>query len=114
MSIELTGESNSDEPSEENSSELDHENAQLSIELLFSRRESGESTVVGSRFQSGQSTVVMNTPKVSTPKLSRAGDSALFRSVKDPDLLHLLASRLLQATRQRDEDTDVEERESVV
>ena len=59
----------------------------------------------------------MGTPKNLTPKVSRAGDSALCRSMKDmkdPDMLHLLAARLLQATRRRDEDIDVEERESVV
>ena len=112
-SIELPGESSSNEPSEVNSCELNHELQQSSTDLLSSRRDSGESTVVGSRWQSGRSTVVMGTPKM-TPKISRAGDSALFHSVKNTDMLHLLAARLLQATRQREEDADVEERESVV
>lgn len=118
VSTELLGESNSDESSDVNCAEPDPKIAPSYAEQLLtdggSRRDSGESTVVGSRWQSGQSTVVMGTPKNMTPKVSRAGDSALFRSMKDPDILHLLAARLLQATRQRDEDVDVEERESVV
>ena len=111
-----SGESNSDETSEVNSFELEPELADLEfspVQLLFgdsSRRESGDSTVVGSRWESGQSTVVMGTPKI-----SRAGDSGLFRSMKDTDMLHLLAARLLQATRERNEDGDGDEiRESVV
>lgn len=115
VSIELPEDSNDDELSEE-SCNLDHEIAQISTDILLpdnSRRGSGESTVVGSRRQSGRSTVIQGTPKL-TPKASRVGDAALFRSVKDIDMLHLLAARLLQATRQRGEDGDVEERESVV
>ena len=118
VSTELPGESKSDQSSDVSCTELDPKIEPPYAEQLLtdggSRRDSGESTVVGSRWQSGQSTVVMGTPKNMTPKVSRAGDSALFRSMKDPDMLHLLAARLLQATRQRDDDVDVEERESVV
>ena len=118
VSTELPGGSNSEESSDENSAELHPEIAPPCAEQLLtdgcSRRGSGESTVVGSRWQSGQSTVVMGTPRNMTPKVSRVGDSALCRSMKDPDMLHLLAARLLQATRQRDENVDVEEWESVV
>lgn len=118
VSIELPRESNSEESANENSAELHPEIAPSYAEQVptegGSRRGSGESTVVGSRWQSGRSTVVMGTPRNMTPKVSRTGDSMLCRSMKDPDMLHLLAARLLQATRQRVEDVDVEERESVV
>ena len=118
VSTEHPGGSNCDDSSDENSAKLHPEISPPYAEQLLtdggSRRGSGESTVVGSRWQSGQSTVVMGTPKNMTPKVSRAGDSALCRSMKDPDMLHLLAARLLQATRHRDGDVDVEERESVV
>ena len=118
VSIELPRESNSEESANENSAELHPDIAPSYAEQVptegGSRRGSGESTVVGSRWQSGQSTVVMGTPRNLTPKVSGTGDSVLCRSMKDPDMLHLLAARLLQATRQRDEDGDVEERESVV
>lgn len=117
-STELSRGSNSDHSVDEKCAELDPEIASSHAEQLLadtgSRRGSGESTVVGSRWQSGQSTVVMGTPKNLTPKVSRAGDTALCRSIKDPDMLHLLAARLLQATRERNEDVDVEEKESVV
>ena len=115
-SIEVSEGSNSDHSVDEKSAALDPEIAPSHADLVDggSRRGSGESTVVGSRWQSGQSTVVMGTPKNLTPKVSRAGDSVLYRSMKDPDMLHLLAARLLQATRERDEDVDVEEKESVV
>ena len=118
VSTDIPGESNSDNSSDENYAELHPEIAPPYAEQLLtdggSRRGSGESTVVGSRWQSGQSTVVMGTPRNMTPKVSRAGDSPLYRSMKDHDMLHLLAARLLQATRQTDEAIDVEERESVV
>ena len=97
--------------SPEKSTALDPEIAPpYTVQLLTegaSRRGSGESTVVGSCWQSGKSTVIMGTPK------SRAGDSAPCRFM-NPDMFHLLAARLLQATRQRDEDAEVEETESVV
>ena len=118
VSIEIPGGSNRDNSSDENSAELHPETAAPDDEQMLtdggSRRGSGESTVVGSRWQSGQSTVVMGTPRNMTPKVSRVGDSPLCRSMKDPDMLHLLAARLLQATRKTDEAIDVEERESVV
>ena len=118
VSTDIPGESNSDNSSDENYAELHPEIAPPYAEQLLtdggSRRGSGESTVVGSRWQSGQSTVVMGTPRNMTPKVSRAGDSPLYRSMKDHDMLHLLVARLLQAMRQTDEAIDVEERESVV
>ena len=118
VSIELPRESNTEESANENSAELYTKIAPSYAEHAptegGSRRGSVESTVVGSRWQSGQSAVVMGTPRNMTPKVSRTDDSVLCRSLKDPWMLHLLAARLLQATRQRDEDVDVEERESVV
>ena len=116
------GETNSEESSELNSSEVEQEigefpKARLPLE---SRRESGESTVVGSRWESGQSTVVCShrssVIKVTgSPRISQVSDSAKFRSVKDPDMLHVLAARLLQATREREEGDGKEPiRETVV
>ena len=112
-SVEVSAESNSEESHEEISSEPEPEMETLSLRQLFgdgSRRGSGESTVVGSRWESGQSTVIMGTPKV-----SRGGDAVLFRSgMKDTDMLHLLAARLLQATRGREDEDCGEEKETVV
>ena len=117
------GESTSEGTSELNSSEVEPEMEESSTEQLpkgESRRGSGESTVVGSRLESGQSTVVCSHRSsvirvTGSRKISQAGDSAQYRFVKDPDMLHILATRLLQATRERDGGTEGHEiRETVV
>lgn len=104
-SFEVSEESSSEESFEPISSEPEGEMDTLSLGQLFNedtRRESGESTVVGSNWESGRSTVIAGTPKV-------------FQSgMKDDDMLHLLAARLLQAMRGREQDDCGEERESTV
>ena len=104
-SFEVSEESSSEESFEPISSEPEGEMDTLSLGQLFNedtRRESGESTVVGSNWESGRSTVIAGTPKV-------------FQSgMKDDDMLHLLAARLLQAMRGRKQDDCGEERESTV
>ena len=83
-----------------------------------SRRESGTSTVVASRLESGQSTVVCSNRSsvikvAGSPRVSQVGDSVLYRSVNDAQMLHVLAARLLQAKKE-ESGNDEEHRESVV
>lgn len=116
-------ESNSQETSDLNSSEVEPEVEESSTEQLpevESRRDSGESTVVGSCFESGQSTVVgshySSVIRVAgSRKISQVSNTALCKTVKDTDMLHVLAARLLQAARERDVGTDDKRfKESVV
>ena len=107
-----------------NSSEVKPEIEESSTLLLSaSRRNLGTSTVVGSRLASGQSTVVCsNRSSVirveESRKISQASNSlqcAQNRSVKDPDMLHVLGARLLPAAGERDDGMDgIAMKESVV
>ena len=119
------GESTSEETSELNSDELEPEIDETTVDFLhvdaLSRRISEVSTVVASCRESGQSTVVCSNRssvvKVAlSPKVSlQEEDSQQQRFVKDPDMLHVLAARLLQATREKENNFDRKElKESVV
>lgn len=117
------------EPSFEDSSGLNSSEVEPEIEepstllLSESRKNSGTSTVVGSRLDSGQSTVVCSNRssvirEVGSRKISQASNSqqcAQYRSAKDPDMLHVLAARLLQAAGERNDGMDgIGMKESVV
>lgn len=106
------GESTSEETSELNSDELEPEMDETTVDFFhvdaLSRRLSEKSTVVASCRDSGQSTVFClnrsSVVKVAlSPRVSlQEEDSQQHRSVKDTGMLHVLAARLLQATREKE------------